>query len=167
MHIGVHAYCSGQFFKEYQHEDIDVGNYSQIGMYVSHFIQPDHQSIYNRKQVNNYPPQMIGDTPAKHTSRGKLTIGRDVWIGNHAVLFGGVTIGDGAIIGAYSVVAKDIPPYAIAVGNPCRVIKYRFDKKDRDALQKIQWYEWDIETVKKRAVDMRDIRQFVKKYGKD
>lgn len=52
-----------------------------------------------------------------------VTIGNDVWIATGVLVLPGVTIGDGSVIGAGSVVAKDIPPYSLAVGNPCRVIR--------------------------------------------
>jgi len=54
-----------------------------------------------------------------------VQIGSDVWIGANCTILGGVQIGDGAVVGAGSIVNKDIPAYAIAVGNPARVIKYR------------------------------------------
>lgn len=70
-------------------------------------------------------------------------IGHDVWLGRNALILSGVNIGDGAVIGAGAVVVKDIPPYAIAAGNPARVIRYRFDRQQIAALEKIQWWNWD------------------------
>ena len=67
-------------------------------------------------------------------SRGGVTIGNDVWIGTNAIILGGVKVGQGAIIGAGAVVAKDIPSYAVVVGNPARVVKYRFSE---DLIQKM------------------------------
>ncbi len=68
--------------------------------------------------------------------KGDTIIGNDVWIGHKAVIMPEVKVGNGAIIGAYSIVAKDIPSYAIAVGNPVRVIKYRFDQEMIDLLNR-------------------------------
>jgi len=70
-------------------------------------------------------------------------IGNDVWVGANAVILKGVKIGDGAIIGGGSVVTKDVPPYAIVVGNPARVIRYRFSPEDIDFLLRLRW--WDLE----------------------
>ena len=81
-------------------------------------------------------------------NRGDTVIGNDVWIGQNAVIMPGVHIGDGAIIGANAVVAKDIPPYSIAVGNPAEVKKYRFDKETIDLLLKLKWWDKDIEVIK-------------------
>lgn len=88
-------------------------------------------NIMNEKWPKNSTPH-IKELPHK----GDIVIGNDVWIGHKATIMPGVKIGDGAIIGAYSVVAKDIPPYAIAVGNPVRVVKYRFEDEMIDLLLK-------------------------------
>ena len=72
----------------------------------------------------------------------KTTIGHDVWIGYGATVLPGVKIGTGAVIGARAVVAKDIPPYAIAVGNPAKVIRYRFQAKTIERLLDIAWWNW-------------------------
>ncbi|XQP55291.1 MAG: CatB-related O-acetyltransferase [Mycoplasmoidaceae bacterium] len=82
------------------------------------------------------------------TNKGNTVVGNDVWIGQKAVIMPGVKIGDGAIIGAYAVVAKDIPPYAVAVGNPARVVKKRYSKKIIDHLLKIKWWNWPTKKIK-------------------
>lgn len=69
-------------------------------------------------------------------------IGNDVFVGANVTMLDGVKIGDGAVIGAGAVVTKDVPPYAIAVGVPARVIKYRFDVRQRESLLQSQW--WDL-----------------------
>ncbi len=74
-------------------------------------------------------------------------VGNDVWIGQDVVIKGGVKIGNGAVIGARSVVTKDIPPYAVAAGAPAKVIKYRFEQEKMDLLQKLQWWNWDTEKI--------------------
>lgn len=65
----------------------------------------------------------------------KTTIGNDVWIANRAIVLQGVNIGNGAVVGAGSVVTKDVPPYAIVAGNPAKVIRYRFSN---DVIQSLQ-----------------------------
>ena len=76
-------------------------------------------------------------------SRGDIVIGNDVWIGLKATILPGVTIGDGAIIGAHAVVSRDVRPYAIAVGNPAREVKRRFDDETVEELLAIRWWDWD------------------------
>ena len=82
-------------------------------------------------------------------NKGDTVIGNDVWIGQNAVIMPGVHIGDGAIIGTNAVVAKDVPPYAIAVGNPAAVKKFRFDKETIELLLKLKWWDKDIKEIKK------------------
>ena len=79
--------------------------------------------------------------------RGNVRIGNDVWIGRNVLILSGADIGDGAIIGAGSVVAGKIPPYSIAIGNPVRVIKYRFEPKQIERLLSIKWWDWPIEKI--------------------
>ena len=102
---------------------------------------------------STYPFNMVGftDKPAFSadglTSRGDMVIGNDVWIGRDAVIMPGVTVGDGAIIGAHAVVAKDVPPYAVVVGNPGVVKHLRFDAVTISALLAIRWWDWPVETI--------------------
>lgn len=71
----------------------------------------------------------------------KVIIGNDVWIGNRVIIIGGVKIGNGAIIGAGAIVTKDVPDYAIVVGVPAQVIKYRFSAEIINKLLSISWWE--------------------------
>ena len=82
-------------------------------------------------------------------NRGDTVVGNDVWIGQKATILPGVHIGDGAIIGANAVVTKDVPPYAVAVGNPAVIKKYRFDKETINLLLELKWWDKDIEEIKK------------------
>ena len=75
----------------------------------------------------------------------RVKIGNDVWIGSRAMILGGVTIGDGAVIGAGAVVTKDVPPYAIVGGVPARIIRYRFPQETIDELLEVQW--WNMPDV--------------------
>lgn len=80
-------------------------------------------------------------------SRGDTVIGNDVWIGREARVMPGVTIGNGAVIGAFSVVASDVPAYAIVAGNPARMIRRRFDDETIARLEQIAWWNWDAEKL--------------------
>ena len=107
--------------------------------------------------VTTYPFYVIGGdwgsaiAPVKDELplKGDTVVGNDVWIGQHVTIMPGVHIGDGAIIGANSVVASDIPPYAIAVGNPCRVTRMRFDDEFIAYLLQLKWWDWDIEKIER------------------
>ena len=86
---------------------------------------------------------------AENTSvtKGAVVIGNDVWLGHQTLVLSGVTIGDGAIIGAGSVVRHDIPPYAIVAGNPARVAGFRFAPEQIEALLEVKWWNWPVETI--------------------
>ncbi len=82
-------------------------------------------------------------------NKGDITVGNDVWIGYEAVILSGVTIGDGAIIGARAVVTKDVPPYTIVGGVPARPIRRRFDEATVQRLSALRWWDWDAEKIRR------------------
>jgi virginiamycin A acetyltransferase len=84
-------------------------------------------------------------------SRGDTVVGNDVWLGYETLVMPGVTIGDGAIVAAGSVVTGDVPPYAIAGGNPARVLRMRYDEADVERLLRAAWWDWPVERVTKHA----------------
>ena len=79
---------------------------------------------------------------ASWDNKGDIVIGNDVWIGYEAVIMAGVTIGDGAIIGARAVVTKDVPPYTVAGGIPAKPIKKRYPEETIAALSELKWWDW-------------------------
>lgn len=82
-------------------------------------------------------------------NKGDTVIGNDVWIGYEAVILSGVTIGDGAIIGARAVVTKDVPPYTVVGGVPAKPIRKRFDDATIERLETLRWWDWDYEKIKR------------------
>ncbi|MBQ7705749.1 MAG: CatB-related O-acetyltransferase [Selenomonadaceae bacterium] len=100
----------------------------------------------------------------RYDNHHQIIIGNDVWIGRESSILGGVKIGSGAIIGANSVVAKDIPPYAIAVGNPARVIKYRFDAETVKKLMAVKWWNWDIKKIYENIPRLYDTENFLTEF---
>lgn len=147
----------------------DIGRYTNIASYVR--INPgqhpmdkvcQHHMLYRREMFG------LGNDDKKFFQgrrNNNCKIGNDVWIGHNAVIMGGVKVGDGAVIGSSSVVTKDIPPYAIAVGNPAKVIKYRFDEKTIKKLLKISWWNWDSKKIKESLDEFNDMEKFIKKHG--
>ena len=108
-----------------------------------------------------------GDNPQikplsyKRPNHFQVIVGHDVWIGKGVTIMGGVKIGNGAVIGAKTVVAKDIPPYAIAVGNPARVVKYRFDEETIKKFLAVKWWNWDLKKVADNIPLMNDVEKFL------
>lgn len=98
-------------------------------------------------------------------SKGSITVGNDVWIGYRATILSGVTLGDGSVVYAGSVVTKDVPPYAVVAGVPAKIIKYRFDEDTISKLEQIEWWNWSIDVIKSRVEDfLLPGPQFVSKY---
>jgi len=98
---------------------------------------------------------------------GSNKIGNDVWIGANTIIMGDITIGDGAIIGAGSIVTRDIPPYSISVGVPAKVIKYRFTPEEIDFLLQFKWWDRESDWLKNNYKDFHDIKLFMSKYKID
>lgn len=111
---------------------------------------------HNHAWIAAYPLDFLDDdfdgyqkvAPKAQKQRGHTTIGNDVWIGAQALIMPGVTIGDGAVIGAYSLVTKSVGPYEIWGGNPAKKIKKRFSDEEIKQLLKIKWWEWSEEKIK-------------------
>ncbi|WP_291297359.1 chloramphenicol acetyltransferase [Elioraea sp.] len=95
-----------------------------------------------------------------------VTLGHDVWIGHGATILPGITIGTGAGIGAGAVVSKDVPPFAVVVGVPGKVIRFRFLPEIQAALLRIAWWDWPHATLKERLADFRALgaEAFCKRY---
>jgi acetyltransferase-like isoleucine patch superfamily enzyme len=124
------------------HDVASIGRYCSIAKNVtigqdrqSHPLSwlTSHSGLVSRRQQR-------GGIAPHHDGVKQAVIGHDVWIGMDVLILDGVTIGTGAVIGAQSLVNKDIPPYAIAVGSPARVVRYRFAQDVIDGLLACQWW---------------------------
>lgn len=95
-----------------------------------------------------------------------VSIGHDVWIGHGAIVLPGRSIGIGAVVGAGSVVTKDVPDYAVVVGNPARMIKARFSARIAERLKTLAWWDWSHDKLRSALPDFRElsIEQFLDKY---
>ncbi len=130
-------------------DKIKIGKFSCIGnrVLLNPAMHPmDWLSVHPFQYKRELDFKLYGNMPANTSSIDfeecpkKIEIGSDVWICENAIILGGVTIGDGAVIGAGTVVTKDIPPYAVAVGNPAKVKRYRFEQNIIERLIKSQWW---------------------------
>jgi acetyltransferase-like isoleucine patch superfamily enzyme len=128
-------------------ERIVIGKFCSIGAEVSIFGGGEHRTDW----ITTYPLRVaLGDPLAGRdghpTTKGATVIGCDVWLGFGSIILSGVNIGHGAVVGAGSVVSRDIPPYAVAVGNPATVKTYRFSDFDIARLLQLEWWNWpDLE----------------------
>lgn len=117
--------------------------------------------FYSTKKQNGITLSKID----KIEERKEIIIGNDVFIGANVTVLDGVTIGDGAVIGAGAVVSKDIQPYAIAVGCPIKVMKYRFNEAQIGALLRIKWWDFPEEQLPEVEKMFFDIDAFIEKYA--
>ncbi len=147
LNIGIDSYVVSSeiqtaidFGTDYTH-NIQIGNYCSIASNLTMIINltHDHKSVTTSRA--SFLPRGM---PRRLKRRGQIIIQNDVYIGNRVMILSGAKIGNGAVIGAGSVISKDIPPYAIAAGDPCKVIRYRFTPDQIEKLQLIRWWDFDV-----------------------
>lgn len=161
MEIGRHSYITGDAGFTTR---VSIGNYTSIGPDVQIHGRIQHPCIAHPELASSSTDSHIPGYPPV-TTRDSVTIGSDVWIGQNAVLIGGISVGHGAIIGAYAVVAKDVQPYSIVIGNPATIKRYRFDQTTRERLLALRWWDWPDELIKERAADLQDVRVLLANWG--
>lgn len=126
-----------------------IGKFCAIAAETRFIMTGDHKL----DAVSTYPFPIFGngwesafnvyDLPVK----GNIIVGNDVWFGYDSLVKNGVNIGNGAIIAARAVVVKDVPAYSIVAGNPAKVVKKRFDDQTIERLQRLAWWDWEIEKI--------------------
>jgi len=125
--------------------DLSIGAFCSIAEGATFCLGGEHRTDC----ISSFPfPWRWGVGEKHNRTRGGIIVGNDVWIGAGALVMSGVTIGDGAVIGARSVVTKDVPPYSVVVGNPAKVTRSRFSKNDVEILLRIKWWDWSDEKIK-------------------
>lgn len=144
---------------------LTIGSYTSVAAGAKVFLGGEHRIDW----VTTYPFNVLWPASRHITghpkTKGNVVIGNDVWIGTEALILSGVTIGDGAVIGARAVVARDVPPYAVVAGNPAKVIKYRFDESVISRLLTIQWWNWTKNEIERAMPDIlsTQIENFLEK----
>lgn len=170
-----------KILKKYHNVEIGIGSYGScfdpvktspntiIGKYVSvasnvHFYTRNHAYW----KVSSHPifyNRLLGNLKTDSVKNTKLEVGNDVWIGQNVVILPSCNkIGNGAVIGAGSIITKDIPDYSIVVGNPGKVIRYRFNEEQIYKLNKIKWWNWDDSKIRKFSEKFEDINEFIKEF---
>ncbi len=133
---------------------LKIGNYCSIASGVQIFLGGEHRHDW----VTTYPFNVLWSEVkccnGHPKSKGNITIGHDVWIASEAVILSGVTIGNGAVIGARAVVSRSVAPYSIVVGNPARLIRLRFDETTIAQLEAVRWWNWPEETLYRAMPDI-------------
>lgn len=148
VNIGTHSYVDGPinlYFSE--GANLNIGKFCSIAAGLVAILGGNHRGDW----LSTFPfgKDFECSTPGHPSSKGDINIGNDVWIGMNSTILSGVTIADGAIIGACSVVSKDIPPYCLVCGNPATVKKQRFDDVTISNLIEIKWWDWPDSKISK------------------
>jgi virginiamycin A acetyltransferase len=126
---------------------VKIGSFCSISWYVT--IQEFNHRI-DQCATASIAAKMFNEGKRQDLiSKTGIVIGNDVWIGAQCTIVSGATIGNGAVIGANSVVTGSVPPYAVVVGSPARIIRYRFSESIINLLQEVEWWNWDDEKIKR------------------
>ena len=136
------------------------GDHQMEGLTISqHFLR--YVDSLQNKQLKKYNDYL--------EAYNKITIGNDVWIGANVFINASKvkSIGNGAMIGANAVVLEDVPPYAVVVGVPGKVKKYRFTQEQIEILERVKWWDWDEETIKKNADCFENVNVFFERFKAD
>lgn len=123
---------------DYSNDDtkVEIGHYCSLAPGVKLILGGEHRP----ENISNFPfKHKLGLEIREARSKGSIVIKDDVWVGANSLILSGVTIGQGAVVAAGSVVTKDVPPYAIVGGNPAKIIRYRFEEKIIKKLLKIDY----------------------------
>lgn len=130
-----------------------IGKFCQIATGVRFIMNGANHALDG---ISTYPFKIFGknwsNAQLNVVNKGDTVIGNDVWIGNSATIMQGIKIGHGAIIGANSLVTKDVEPYTIVGGNPAKEIRKRFDDETSKYLLELAWWDWDIAKITKYVV---------------
>lgn len=146
VEVGMYTY--GAFHPEFTPGTV-IGRYTSVPRNLS-VLHGNHPITHKSCHPFFFNPSLGYSEELLISRRTKLLIGNDVYIGTGVTLLPAVTsIGDGAVIGAGSVVTKDVPPFAVVGGNPAKIIKYRFSQETIEEMTKSAWWEKDIEEIKK------------------
>lgn len=127
---------------------LKIGKFCSIADSVHVFLGGNH----NISALSTYPfgvtgQELTSPREGHPKSNGNIVIGNDVWIASHVSIMSGITIGDGAVIAAFSHVIKDVKPYEVVGGNPAKHIRFRVPEEDIPDLLRLSWWNWPIEKI--------------------
>ena len=167
---GIVAGCENGYIDSIGHftsinGSVDMGVNHQLNMI---FTSDDIESFFTAENKSLFESKLRADTqhPYAHGKR-RITIGSDVYIGANAFVNASrvTSIGDGAIIGAGAVVLEDVPPYAVVVGVPAKIKRFRFPQEMIELLLRIKWWEWSIDEINANADALMSPERFFERFG--
>lgn len=165
--LGDYSYCFG-------YNDIiyaEIGKFASLATGVR--LNPVQHPAYTRAAAHHFTYRCAhygfgpdDDSIVEWRRKSRVTVGHDVWMGHNAIVMGGVTIGNGAVIAAGAVVTHDVQPYEIVGGVPAKHIGWRYGRSIINALQRIRWWNWSHEELAQRVRDFDDVESFCKRYDR-
>ena len=160
--IGQSTYDNNALVYRWSDAPLRIGKYCSIASGVKFLVDGGNHQIDG---ITSFPFRSVISNIKTDRKTG-ITIGNDVWIGVDAIILNGVAIGNGVTIAAGSIVTKDVPDYCIVAGAPAKIIKEKCPEEQRNAMNRIQWWNWDKETIAEREEDfMLSFSDFIEKYG--
>lgn len=141
--VDIGMYTHGGCFRPFAFgRNTTIGRYTSVA--ATAFAATDNHPMHYKSMHGFFFNPELGVVD-REWSFSPLKIGNDVWLGHNSIIMPGVnSVGDGAVVAAGAVVNKDVPPYAVVVGNPARLVRYRFDPATIERLVREQWWEKDI-----------------------
>lgn len=143
--VGDHTYGHPDVWAYDEATPLEIGRFCAFSDRVQIILGGDHDMT----GLSTYPVELFfrKNGESRDRSKGPLIIGSDVWIGHGATIMSGLTIGHGAVIGAKSVVTKDVAPYAIVSGSPAVTVGQRLPPATVELMLRLAWWDWDIEDI--------------------
>ena len=165
--LGAYSYCFGSNDIIYA----EIGKFASLATGVRiNPVQHPHRiraaSHHFTYRCSHYGFGPDDDSLIAWRRENRVTVGNDVWMGHNAIVMGGVSIGDGAVIAAGAVVTHDVAPYEIVGGVPAVHIGWRYDEYTVAAMLRIKWWNWSHEELAARVRDFDDVAEFIRKYDK-
>jgi virginiamycin A acetyltransferase len=162
--IGAFSYGSPTILWDDGKSTLKIGKFCAISGNVVILLGGEHRIDW----VTTYPFNTWDDLrqfKGHPNTKGDVTLGNDVWIGMNSIILSGVSIGDGAVVGAGSTVTNDVPPYAVVAGSPARILKFRFNEETVKKLLLIRWWDWNLDRIRNNMPLLlsNNIEQFIER----
>jgi acetyltransferase-like isoleucine patch superfamily enzyme len=155
--IGEYTYGIPRIFFINDDAGLEIGKFCSIGANVEIFLGGNHRTDW----ITTYPFNVLNkdfpnavDIVGHPSTKGSVKIMNDVWIGGSVTILSGVTIHNGAVLGNGALITKDVGPYEIWVGNPAKMVRKRFSDEEIEFLQKLKWWDWDIDKINLNVKDL-------------
>lgn len=166
--VGDYTYGDFKVYSWDNNTKLNIGKFCSIAEGVKFLLGGEHRTDFITTYPFNALLECFNYIEGHPHTKGDIHVGNDVWIGSDAIILSGVKINDGAVIGANSLVTKDVPAYAIVAGNPAKIIKYRFNNEIIEKLLDIKWWNFKEEELVKviPLLQSGNIDEFLLKYDK-